>query len=43
LDAEAQLEAITADLASWYERPPFADQVAHLAAYRGVTRLEPPR
>jgi transposase len=36
---DAQLEAIEADLASWYGRPPFADQVARLAAYRGVTRL----
>ena len=36
LDArDAQLEAIEADLASWYGRPPFADQVARLAAYRG--------
>jgi transposase len=32
---DAQLEAIEADLASWYDRPPFADQVARLAAYRG--------
>jgi transposase len=40
LDArDAQLEAIQADLATWYGRPPFADQVARLAAYRGVTRL----
>jgi transposase len=39
LDArDAQLEAIQADLATWYGRPPFADQVARLA-YRGVTRL----
>ena len=27
------------DLATWLDRPPFADQVARLAAYRGVTRL----
>jgi transposase len=40
LDArDAQLEAIEADLAAWYGRPPFADAVARLAAYRGVTRL----
>ena len=36
---DAQLEAIGADLASWYDQPPFADQVARLEAYRGVTRL----
>jgi transposase len=28
---DAQLEAIEADLASWYDKPPFADQVARLA------------
>jgi transposase len=40
LDArDAQLEAIQADLVTWVDRPPFADQVARLAAYRGVTRL----
>jgi hypothetical protein len=36
---DAQLEAIEADLAGWYGRPPFAWQVARLAAYRGVTQL----
>jgi transposase len=36
---DAQLDAIEADLAGWYDRPPFAAQVARLAAYRGVTRL----
>jgi hypothetical protein len=36
---DAQLEAIQADLAVWQDRAPFADQVARLAAYRGVTRL----
>jgi transposase len=36
---DAQLEAIEADLATWYERPPFADAMARLSAYRGVTRL----
>jgi transposase len=36
---DAQLDQVEADLAGWYERPPFAAQVARLAAYRGVTRL----
>jgi transposase len=36
---DAQLEAIQADLAAWQDRAPFAEQVARLAAYRGVTRL----
>jgi transposase len=36
---DAQLDAIEADLAGWYDRPPFAWQVARLAAYRGVTQL----
>jgi transposase len=36
---DAQLEAIEADLAVWFERAPFAEQVARLSAYRGVTRL----
>jgi transposase len=35
----AQLDAVEADLAAWLTRPPFAGQVARLAAYRGVTRL----
>jgi transposase len=35
----AQLDAVEADLAGWYGRPPFDWQVARLAAYRGVTRL----
>jgi transposase len=40
LDArDAQLEAIEADLAGWYDRAPFADAVHRLAAYRGITRL----
>jgi hypothetical protein len=34
-----ELAAIETDLAGWYGRPPFAEQVARLAAYRGVTRL----
>jgi transposase len=36
---DAHLDAIEADLAGWYDRPPFAEQVARLSAYRGVTRL----
>ena len=36
---DAQLDAVEADLALWQDRAPFADQVARLAAYRGVTRL----
>ena len=36
---EAAVEAIDADLARWFTRAPFADPVARLAAYRGVTRL----
>ena len=36
---DAQLEAIEADLAVWYDAPPFADAVHRLSAYRGVTRL----
>jgi transposase len=35
----AELDAIEVDLADWCARPPFAWQVARLAAYRGVTRL----
>jgi transposase len=33
------LDAVEADLVGWCGRPPFAWQVARLAAYRGVTRL----
>ena len=36
---DAQLEAIQADLAGWYDAPPFADAVHRLAASRGITRL----
>jgi transposase len=36
---DAQLEAIEADLAGWYDQAPFADAVGRLAAYRGITRL----
>ncbi|MGH9092141.1 MAG: IS110 family transposase [Acidimicrobiales bacterium] len=40
LDArEAALAAIDADLATWFARAPFADAVARLGAYRGVTAL----
>jgi transposase len=40
LDArEAAVAAIEADLACCYNRPPFADTVARLSAYRGVTEL----
>jgi transposase len=35
---DAQLDAIEAELADWYDRPPFDWQVARLGAYRGVTR-----
>ena len=35
----AELAAIEADLAIWYDRAPFAEQVRRLAAYRGVDRL----
>jgi transposase len=36
---DAALEAIEADLATWYDRPPFVDAVHRLGAYRGITRL----
>ena len=36
---DTALEAVEADLVPWCDRDPFADQVARLAAYRGVTRL----
>lgn len=36
---EAAVDAIDADLALWYSRAPFADAVARLAAYRGITEL----
>jgi transposase len=36
---DAQLEAIQADLAVWYDRAPFADAVHRLSAYRGITQL----
>lgn len=34
---EAAVAAIEADLVSWFDRAPFADPVARLAAYRGIT------
>jgi transposase len=36
---DAELAAIEADLAYWYDHGPFADAVARLAAYRGVAYL----
>jgi transposase len=36
---DAQLDAVEADLAVWYDRAPFAEATHRLAAYRGVTRL----
>jgi transposase len=36
---DAELAGIGADLACWYDRAPFAEQVRRLAAYRGVDRL----
>ncbi len=36
---EAAVEAIDADLATWYRKDPFADAVARLGAYRGITEL----
>lgn len=36
---EAAVDAIDADLAQWFARAPFADPVARLAAYRGITEL----
>ena len=36
---EAAVTAIDADLAGWFTRAPFADPVARLAAYRGITHL----
>jgi len=39
LARESAVTAIDADLAQWFTRAPFADPVARLAAYRGITRL----
>jgi transposase len=36
---ESAVRAIDADLAGWFTREPFADPVARLAAYRGITHL----
>lgn len=36
---EAAVAAIDADLATWFTKAPFADPVARLAAYRGITEL----
>lgn len=36
---EAAVASIEADLVTWFTKPPFADQVARLSAYRGITRL----
>jgi transposase len=36
---EAAVESIDADLAVWCARPPFAETVARLSAYRGITRM----
>jgi transposase len=36
---DAALDAIEADLATWYDQPPSADAIARWSAYRGVTRL----
>lgn len=36
---EAAVDAIDADIKTWYDRAPFADPVARLCAYRGITEL----
>jgi transposase len=36
---ETAVEAIEADLVAWHSRPPFAEAVGRLAAYRGITHL----
>ncbi len=36
---EAAVRSIDADLATWYTKAPFAEPVARLAAYRGITEL----
>lgn len=36
---EDAVDAIDADLATWFTKAPFADAVARLAAYRGITEL----
>jgi transposase len=36
---DAAVSAIEADLVEWYTKPPFAEAVARLSAYRGITQL----
>ena len=36
---DTALEAVEADLLPWCATDPFGEQVARLAAYRGVTRI----
>ncbi|MCK6209407.1 IS110 family transposase [Georgenia sp. EYE_87] len=36
---EAAVAAVEADLATWFDRAPFAEPVARLGAYRGITSL----
>jgi transposase len=36
---EAAVDAIDAELVTWYTRAPFVDTVARLCAYRGITEL----
>ena len=36
---EAREAAVEADLTAWFRRPPFADAVARLGAYRGITHM----
>jgi transposase len=36
---EAAVASIEADIAGWFSRPPFAEPVARLAAYRGITAM----
>jgi transposase len=36
---EAAVASIETDLAQWFTRPPFADTVGRLGAYRGITAL----
>lgn len=36
---DAQLDANEADLAGWYDAPPFADAMDRLTAYRAITQL----
>ena len=39
---EAAVASIEADLVAWFTKPPFADPVARLSAYRGISRLGQP-